>query len=576
MVAFLGFLLAAVLRYAPAFIEGLFLLVAIRTAFTSPQLGAKWFRALEVSFGRLARKRRLSVLLAGLVVLAARVALLPLLPVPEPLIQDEFSYLLAADTFASGRLANPPHPMWVHFESMGVNQQPTYTSKFPPAQGLVLAAGKVLAGSAWLGVCLSVAVMCSAICWMLEAWLPPGWALLGGILAAMRLGIFGYWMNSYWGGAVAATGGALVLGAMPRIMRRQRIGDALLLALGVAILANSRPYEGFVLCAPVAVALLLWMFGKKGPAASITIQRVALPIFLALAFAAAAMGFYNWRVTGSPLRVPHRLHGETYTIAPLFLWQSLRPAPNYHHQAMHDFYVGWEGGLFLKSNSLWGAVRNALEKGRDFWLFFLGPLFTLPLVMLPRVLRDRRTRFLLITLVIFSVGLFLDAWFYPHYAAPMTALLYAIVLQAMRHLRFCKWGERRPGQLLAPSIPLVCFAMVVLLICAQPFNHFLSEFPLNWFHTGPGNVDRARILADLERRDGRHLVIVRYGPGHNVLGEWIYNRADLDRAKVLWARDMGPSGNEEMIRYFTDRRVWVVEPDRSPPRLSPYAGFPVP
>jgi len=155
----------------------------------------------------------LAFLIPAVTSVALRICLLPWIPIPHPVVPDEFSHILLAKTFLLGRLANPAHPLWQHFESIHILSQPTYSSMYMPGQACFLALGQLLFGHLFWGVVLSTALFCGTLTWFLRVYLPPSWALFGGLLAAVRIGAASYWNDSYWGGSAGALGGAMVLGA---------------------------------------------------------------------------------------------------------------------------------------------------------------------------------------------------------------------------------------------------------------------------------------------------------------------------------------------------------------------------
>jgi len=519
------------------------------------------FSWAEAAFARLAKRRTLSICVLFFLVIGIRILLLPRLPIPVPGIHDEYGYLLLGDTLAHGRLANPTHPMWMSFESFHVNWFPAYSAKYPPGQGVVLALGQLL-GHPWIGVLLSVAAMCAAILWMLQAWLPAEWAFLGGALVALKFGIASYWINSYWGGAVAATGGALVLGAMPRITRRARTRNALQLGLGIAILANSRPYEGLLLSIPVAGWFLWWLAGKtKSPAApQIRIVRVFAPLAVVLLLTAGFIGYYNWRLTGNVFLSPYALNTRTYRTTGLFLWNHPKEPIQYNNEQFEDFYNGWEREDYRNTwPDVWKVTAEKFTRSGSTY-FWWGALLLLPGLYF--VFFDRKMRMPILIFLLGTAGFLVLIWSMPHYAAAMTCVIFLLLVQATRHLGTIRLGGHPLGIALSWAVILLLAIDVGLSVKRHVCDHLQM--------TCAGDPSRAAIAKKLAQTPGRHLIIVRYEKRHNVHDEWVYNGAEIDTAKVLWARELNPGQNAKLFAYFKDRQIWLVEPDRDNTELIPY------
>jgi hypothetical protein len=527
-------------------------LALVLPAILLPRASERFFGRIEGIFSRFSAHKVLAVFVLFFVVIALRLALLAQLPVPNPGIHDEFSYLLMGDTFVQGRLANPPHPLWRSFETFHVLWFPTYASKYPPAQGLVLALGQLL-GNPWIGVLFSAAAMAALFVWMLQAWIPARWAFLAGVLAAFRLCIASYWMNSYWGGAVAAIGGALVLGAFGRMKKRPSLAMGILLGLGVAILFNSRPYESVFFCLPVLGAMLFWLWRqfKETETHHVALRLVVLPVGVILLVTGCLMARYNWRVTGHAALPPYAYDARLHDRAAMFVWQTPKPAIHYDNAEMENFYNQYER---LAYDRTWTTLKSVFaDKWEHCSLAFLWPACWLLVPGVFFLYRDTRFRFLLVTLLSVLFGYCLVVWPGPHYIAPAAAILFAALAQSIRHLRTIRIFGRPIGAALSRAILLALVVDVSLLVLQR-----LGDSQ-GW--GGWGLSDRADLLRELETTPGKHVVVVRYGPDHSVHEEWVFNAADIDGSKVIWARDLPGEVNDQLFRYYPDRTIWLAQPD---------------
>jgi hypothetical protein len=532
-------------------------------------------RSLRQSFRKVAARPWVFGILLALVATGMNL-LLTLLHFPQPFIHDEQANLLAADTLAHGRLTNPPHPFWEHFETFHVISQPTRTAKYPPAPAAFMALGTLLTGYPVAGVWIAYVLSVVAFYWMLRAWIPARWAALGGILVALHAPMLQGWGQSYWGGSVAMLGGALVFGGIRRIWnasanlttRRSEtagkllVQDGVLLALGMVLLAHSRPMEGAIVCLPAMGILAVWFFRDRSNCLSHRLAKVALPIaFIGLA-GLASLAIYNRAVTGDAWQMPYKLHDEVYSASSLLIWRPLPAIPEYRHERMKDFYMTWGRARqeLLQSDPL--AFLENLGRKAIFLVNFFPLGSGLLLIAMAWIWRDRWfcLAISLCGLVVLIHTQTATSLLFPHYLAPVTALFLAVNVRCFRQI-FVWQRASRTGQLLVRA------AIIASLLLNVPMAVRLAAFDR------PHPHEFARKQLDLS--DGsRHLVFVTYGDSYPGFDDWVFNEADIDEARIVFARDMGTVKNRQLAEYFSTRHVWHWHLENET-RMSLVTGLPV-
>ncbi|MBV9226594.1 MAG: hypothetical protein JOY85_21375 [Acidobacteriaceae bacterium] len=504
--------------------------------------------------------------------IALRLVLLPRYPPPVPSGADDFSYLLLADTLRHFRLANPAHPFPHFFEQVFVLQQPTYSSMYALGQGLVLALGWLIFGHPWAGVLLSVAALCGGCYWMLRAWTSPNWALAGGLLAVFEFGPLSYWTNCYWGGAVSATAGCLVFGALPRIRHCGRTRDAALLGLGLAVQLLTRPFE---FCFLLLSVLVFFLPAFRLPADWKGIRRVVMAVCLFLFASGALMCLHNQRVTGSWTTLPYMLSQYQYGTPPTF---TVQPNPVPHRKLNEEQELTYRAQSIIHGTdpeTLASYAERLFFRLRFLRFFILPPLYIAILAFVGK-LREFRFTWVLVTMVLFALGSNFFPYFYPHYVAALASLFVLMAITGLEKINSI--------QIAGGKLPIL-LGSLILLLCAV---HFLFWFGVHavggerllstigpfetWDYINYGDPQgRIAINQQLAKQPGKKLVFVHYAPGHQ-FQEWVHNEAEIDLAPVVWVHDLGPDENQQLLNHYPYRTAWLLEPDQVPPKLTPYSG----
>jgi hypothetical protein len=287
------------------------------------------------------------------------------------------------------------------------------------------------------------------------------------------------------------------------------------------------------------------------------------PAILMLLLTIAGIGYYSYRITGNPFLPPYVLYRTTAGMAPHFIFLHPRSEqPHWNYEVLRNFYISeMHDYEVARARPFLAAMASAEVYGR----FYLGVLLSLPFVA---GFRDRRTRLLYgLLAMFFLLALAPQVWHSPHYAAPATGLLFLLVTLGMQRLRGWTVAGRRLGPWLTRTLVIATLIFTIRIATIHASDTAGSRWS-GW--VAPSDrFNRAAVVQQLAP-DEQHLVIVRYGAHHSPHQEWVYNEADIERARVVWARDMGPFENRDIIQRFHQRRIWLLEPDRTPPRFSPY------
>jgi hypothetical protein len=287
--------------------------------------------------------------------------------------------------------------------------------------------------------------------------------------------------------------------------------------------------------------------------------RTAGIALLAMAPALVLTALHNHAATSSWITIPEALSQYQYGVPAALTFE---PNATPHRELTPEQAMDYKMQVAFR-----GAPQETLAtyllrleyRVRYYRFFFLVPLY-LALPFFLASIRSYSQAWIALTPLVFALQVNFFPVFQFHYIAAVSCLFLLMAILGLQKL---------------PPFA----ARLLILLC---LFHFLFWFTVHIFdsealgyetwtainHQNPER--RIAVNNELTAEAGTQLVFVRYTPRHIFQDEWVYNAADIDASRIVWARDLGADENDKLRKYYPDRTAWLLEPDQHPPKLSPY------
>lgn len=439
----------------------------------------------------------------------------------------------------------------------------------------------------------------AALFWMLTGWTKFRWAILGTLLMLFLVGIDSYWAQSYWGGMAAATGGALFFGGFRRLFEKLSYKTTLLMVLGSVILVNSRPFEGSVMMLPALAVLLFRLLRGGDNSAKQKLLQVVLPGLLLTGIALSFMLYYNFKVTGSVLKLPYSEHTRQYYPNPLFIFQSKDESSIGGHDRLREFNEQFKVPPLLENVNEFLNLPDAVYLRficAFFLLIIIVPYFLLspPLTILlyasvPAIIKkDKWTAFIFLTVLFTFFCMSLAVWWDSyHYSAPLTCCFCLLLTESLR--QFVISGKADKSNL---KNSIVCVSLAGLIAASIIYSQIYPAQQI--FIANNSVLPNAKLkesLADgkyfrltiperatyvkseiekaVKQLPDKYLAIVSYDKNYTFHDEIVYNRANLEAAEIIWAHSLSVEKDARLINYYADRKVLLIKISDSQFEINP-------